>query len=195
MGSLINVIIISLIKPTVEQMRLFLAAVLLARCARCATAANVTCSGTCSCNMTAGASFGMFAVRDYSNGAICEWRIASGTRIDITVNSLDTEAGSDFLTINVCGSESCSRVERLVQLSGRLQSPSTYTSRTGYAQVVFTSDAIVSGQGFELKWWVRPPVCGNGEQEAGEECEDGNTVNALRTGMAQLRQATVVDTD
>lgn len=153
-----------------------LAAVLLTRCA---LAANVTCYGDCNCNTTAGASSGTIAVRDYREEATCEWLIASGTRIDITITLIDTQVGSDFLTINACKSDTCRTMQHLVQLSGRSQIPSTYTAWTGYAKVEFTSDALVSGKGFELKWSTRPHVCGNGQQEVGEECEDGNTVRAL----------------
>ena len=153
-----------------------LAAVLLTRCA---LAANVTCYGDCNCNTTAGASSGTIAVRDYRQEATCEWLIASGTRIDITITLIDTQVGSDFLTIDACKSASCGTRQRLVQLSGRPQILSTYTAWTGYAKVVFTSDALVSGKGFELKWSTRPHICGNGQQEVGEECEDGNTVRAL----------------
>ena len=114
-----------------------LAAVLLTRCA---LAANVTCYGDCNCNTTAGASSGTIAVRDYREEATCEWLIASGTRIDITITLIDTQAGSDFLTINACKSDTCRTMHHLVQLSGRSQIPSAYTAWTGYAKVVFTCE-------------------------------------------------------
>jgi hypothetical protein len=71
--------------------------------------------------------------------------------ITISFSFFDIEAGSDFVTINRCSSPTCRTVEQVARLSGN-SSLSTYTSSTGYLQVVFTSDDNGTAAGFIASW-------------------------------------------
>ena len=114
--------------------------------------ADVTCSGSCSCNSSTGQSSGSITdgSGDYSNGEDCRWLISSTSEIRLFFHTFHTVSNYDWVTINRCSSSSCSsssydeldKVE-IAKLSG---SPSTgislsneYTSSTGYLQVLFTS--------------------------------------------------------
>lgn len=113
------------------------------------------CDGECQGNISQSGTSGTFSVggpnSTYVNNANCTWLVSSVAEITISFSFFDIEPGSDFVTINRCSSPTCGTVEQVAQLSGN-SSLSTYTSPTGYLQVVFTSDDNGTAAGFIASW-------------------------------------------
>ena len=83
----------------------------------------------------------------------------STAEISLAFTSFDTESGYDYVTINRCQDSSCSSPERVGRLSGSsVSASSTYTSSTGYLQVVFESDGSVQEAGFVATWSTAAPA-------------------------------------
>ena len=112
----------------------------------------MTCSGSCECTSPDGAVSGSISdgPGDYSSNQDCAW-VLSGQGVTIKFTSFDTESGFDYVTVNQCQESSCSSPERLARLSG-LQDQQSYTSTTGFLQVIFESDGSVNKAGFVAEW-------------------------------------------
>jgi hypothetical protein len=97
---------------------------------------------------------------DYSNSANCKWLIAStsATRITITFFEFSTEFRYDFVTLSSCTDVSCASKQQLLQHSGALPSPQSFTSDTGFLMVEFTSDGSGVLPGFSAMWTSEIPV-------------------------------------
>ena len=133
------------------------------RRASCAdnVAATLTCSGSCECSPSSGASSGTISdgPGDYSSNQNCEW-VISGTAVSITFTEFFTESNFDYVTVNQCGDSSCSSPVRLARLSGSEGADQTYSTTTGILQVIFTSDGRVEYWGFVAQWNTNLPGCG-----------------------------------
>ena len=117
----------------------------------------MTCSGTpgCECAASTGTSFGTISdgPSNYLDNANCTWLIASAAEITLSFTSFETEGGYDFVIINRCSTSSCTTPVMLAELHGSsVSADTTYTSSTGYLQVVFTSDSIETRAGFVASW-------------------------------------------
>ena len=128
--------------------------------------ATVTCSGNCSCNQSSGTFSGTISdgIGSYSNSESCRWLICSVSEmvseISLSLTFLSTESGYDYVTINRYQSSSCSTVVQVARLSGSsFNSNTTYTSSTGYLQVLFTSDGSRIGSGFDAVWSISTADC------------------------------------
>jgi hypothetical protein len=107
---------------------------------------NVTCSGPCPCTPSTETISGTISdgAADYIDNIDCQWLIASEYEISLSFTSFSTEHKHDWVTIYRCSTPSCSSDSReeIARLSGSNENSSnTYTSSTGYLQVVFTSDS------------------------------------------------------
>ena len=121
----------------------------------------MTCSGTpgCECAPSSGTSFGTISdgPSNYLDNANCTWLIASAAEITLSFTSFETEGGYDFVIINRCSTSSCTAPVMLAELDGSsVSADTTYTSSTGYLQVVFTSDRSVTRAGFVATWRTTP---------------------------------------
>ena len=124
-------------------------------CDMSGASAVVSCWGTCECVPSSGATSGSITdgSGDYSNNEDCRWLIASAGSISLSFTSFNTESNYDYVTINRCQDSSCSSPDPVARLSGdSVSASSTYTSSTGYLQVVFTSDGSVTRSGFVATW-------------------------------------------
>eukprot|EP00802_Teleaulax_amphioxeia_P017193 Tamp_17339.p2 GENE.Tamp_17339~~Tamp_17339.p2 ORF type:complete len:150 (+),score=17.84 Tamp_17339:234-683(+) len=75
--------------------------------------------------------------------------------ITVRFTSFDTESGYDFVTIYRCTSADCSDREEVAQLSGStVSADTTFSSSTGFLEVLFVSDGTTVGAGFEAAWSV-----------------------------------------
>jgi hypothetical protein len=133
--------------------------------------AVVTCSGYCACTPSAGTTSGEISdgsvghMENYDNNANCSWVIASDGQISLSFTLFETEANYDFVHVYRCDSASCSTREQIAKLSGSTTygtlccddaDDATYTSSTGFLQVVFTSDGADTEDGFVAEWTSRP---------------------------------------
>jgi len=139
--------------------------------------ASIVCSGGCACDQLSGAASGTISdgTSDYSNNANCVWLIAAddvNILISLSFSSFNTESGWDYVTVNSCVTSSCSSVDLVARLSGSsVNSGTTYTSSTGYLQLVFTSDSSVTGSGFVAQWSTEArscTACAAGTYKAGQ---------------------------
>jgi hypothetical protein len=124
--------------------------------------ANVTCSGNCPCTASNNISSGNIydGPTNYGSNANCKWLISSSAVIEIVLTSLETQQCCDFVTIHRCSSPSCSTTEQVARLSGSwVSGSSTYSSSTGYLQVVFTSDSGSNKSGFSASWKTTRSEC------------------------------------
>ncbi len=120
----------------------------------------MTCSGTpgCECAPSSGTSFGTISdgPSNYLDNANCTWLIASTAEITLSFTSFETEGGYDFVIISHCSTSSCTTPVMLAKLDGSFASAdTTYTSSTGYLQVVFTSDGSITRAGFVATWYQK----------------------------------------
>ena len=113
----------------------------------------MTCSGSCECSPSSGASSGTISdgPGDYSSNQNCEW-VISGTAVSITFTEFRTEPDYDYVTVNQCGDSSCSSPVQLARLSGIEDADLTYSTTTGILQVIFTSDGGLEYSGFVAQW-------------------------------------------
>jgi len=113
-------------------------------------------------------------MKNYDNNANYMWVIASDGQISLSFTFFETEANYDFVHVYQCNNTSCSTREQIIKLSGSTQhgtlasggggreptlqvsANATYTSSTGYLQMVFTSDGSVTGEGFVAEWTSHP---------------------------------------
>jgi hypothetical protein len=124
--------------------------------------ANVSCSGGCTCTPSTNTTSGTISdgPGNYVNNLNCQWIIASNAVIQMSFTSFSTEFDYDFVTVNRCTSPSCSSVEQVAELSGSsVSADTTYSSLTGYLQVVFTSDSSVTAPGFVGSWSITRSAC------------------------------------
>ena len=142
--------------------------------------ATVTCSGGCLCQPSTGTISSTISdgPSDYAHFANCTWFIASSglispsfssfNTINLSFSSFMTESNFDFVTIYRCtSSSSCEQVAQLTGINSAYTS-SIYTSRTGYMQVLFTSDRSENHHGFVATWssWTSTcTACPAGESE------------------------------
>ncbi len=159
--------------------------------------AVVTCSGSCACTPSAGTTSGQISdglvgpMKNYDNNANCIWVIASDGQISLSFTLFETEANFDFVHVYRCDSASCSTREQIAQLSGSTTYGSlccddaddaTYTSSTGYLQVVFTSDGAATEEGFVAEWTSRPfSTVGNSETTTPAATSSTSTTPSLTT--------------
>ena len=103
---------------------------------------SVTCSGPCECVPSLGPTSGTISdgPGDYPNNANCEWLIAAPGAVSLTFSAFNTESGWDYVSVNECTSATCSDKTQLAKLHGTQGNGQTYSSSTGYLQVVLTSD-------------------------------------------------------
>lgn len=125
---------------------------------------------------------------NYPNNAVCRWIIEgvdvttgvieSGTRVAIRFLEFVTEMEYDFVTIKECDSltwtgidgeplttPTCLQPRQIARISGFIDPGVYYYALTGIMEVIFTSDATVTRQGFVGEWTVStsdeiiPSVC------------------------------------
>lgn len=114
------------------------------------------CSGSTILTAASGTLSDGSGPSDYADFSSCTWVIAppGATSVTLNFNSGNTESDYDFVSLYECNStESCSELE-LATLSGELSG--TYVSTTGIMKVVFTSDDLVTEEGFEASWTSAP---------------------------------------
>ena len=118
----------------------------------------VTCSGGCECNPSSVTASGTISdgPADYIDNMNCTWLIAAESQISLFFTFFATEEDVDFVTINRCSTSSCrsESIEEVARLSGSHVPSTTYTSSTGYLQLVFTSDYRHHYPGFIAHWNV-----------------------------------------
>lgn len=112
------------------------------------TTPGVPCNGSVTFTETSG-SFSD-GVGEYQNDADCSWIIAppGNDTLAITFHEFDVEAGWDFVEVYSCESEECLNPILIRTVEGA----ETVISLTGKAKITFTSDEIVTGDGFEGTW-------------------------------------------
>jgi hypothetical protein len=115
---------------------------------------QLKCKGCLSCSLitTATESFSpRQQANTYEHDAECEWFLAptDAYAVSISFVQFDTQKGADFVQVIECSNWECSSQSELAMLSGPVQLPSTsYSSRTGFMKVRFTSDSSIAGTGF-----------------------------------------------
>ena len=86
----------------------------------------------------------------YTNSMYCYWIFASN--ISLKFSSFDMEERWDFVIINRCTSSSCSEVTKVAELTGSGDLQTTFTSGTGYMEVVINTDTSITRSGFVATW-------------------------------------------
>ena len=97
---------------------------------------------------------------DYENNLNCNWIVSANGNIKLGFVFVDVEADYDTVVINSCTTASCQTVTLLGSLSGSVDHEDlaeTYTSTTGYLQVLFTTDENTVDRGFKGAWEVQRP--------------------------------------
>ncbi len=130
----------------------------------------MTCGGSsctyCTSSSTTSGTGTISVPANYGINANCKWLIASaGSNISLSFSYFSTEAHHDVVFIYACTSPSCDGVPAspngnsvcspplcLGKLQGIQPPTDTYTSSTGYLQVVFTSDHSVTDSGVSAVW-------------------------------------------
>jgi hypothetical protein len=134
--------------------------------------ATVRCSG-CSCTSSYRTTSGTISdgPSNYEDRANCMWLISSTAEISLSFTAFATEAFHDYVTINRCISSSCDpdTVEKVATLAGKVDLSHTYTSSTGYLQVVFHSDDSVNKDGFVAIWRIGAEMISDLAEDQTEE--------------------------
>jgi len=116
----------------------------------------LACSSSCNpCSSQANVLSGSILSTYYPNNAYCSWIIESTpvATITLTLSYMNTELNYDWLTLYSCTTSACTTRSTLARVSGTALS-GPYTSSTGYAQIVFTSDSSVQKYGFTVDWSI-----------------------------------------
>jgi len=132
-----------------------------ARIVKCEAA--VHCTGTCACSSPSSSTSGTISdgPDNYVANSHCVWVIASGSEgltypcsdIKLTFSQVDTEAMYDTVKIYACTAHDCMERKEIGSLDGNEHTMGeTFTSGTGFLQVVFSSDEVVQSAGFEAQW-------------------------------------------
>ena len=134
--------------------------------------ATVRCSG-CSCTPSYRTTSGTISdgPSNYEDHANCMWLISSNAEISLSFTSFATEAVHDVVTINRCISSSCDPaiVEEVATVTGKVDLNHTYTSSTGYLQVIFNSDDSVNKDGFVATWSIGAEMISDLVEESSTE--------------------------
>ena len=118
---------------------------------------SLTCSGSCLCEPSSGQSTGIFSdgPGKYGDSQTCSWLIASVAQIDVHFTLFETESNMDTVTINQCSSSDCESTKEIAKLSGSaVSADTTFSSSTGFMQVVFASDGSTTAEGFVASWSI-----------------------------------------
>jgi hypothetical protein len=117
---------------------------------------------TCRCSAACGLltaqngniSDGSGSGSNYQNYAYCQWTIAPPGASIITLSfiELNTEPGTDVVTVYQCSSITCEQQKQLAELSGSYTMPVSVSSTTGYMKVVFFSGETITYDGFNALW-------------------------------------------
>ncbi len=87
---------------------------------------------------------------------MCHWILAPAQTsfASMAFSSFDTELNYDFVKIYACFDTSCDNMSLIGEFSGSgPQEGSTFTSATGIMYVMFESDALTAGLGFNASFW------------------------------------------
>ncbi len=94
----------------------------------------------------------------YSNDAVCEWMIAptNASIVMLSFTHVSTEGGADRIYMYECPDPTCSTSFQISRVSGVWadadMSQLSYSCRTGYMKVKFTSNEKVVDSGFVATW-------------------------------------------
>ena len=117
----------------------------------------------------------------YSRDAFFEWRIVppGANGMQLTFSEFDLEDGADWMYVYSCQDEACVGAAA-GQIGFRISGTAlqSFRSATGIVKLLFTSDGVGVRQGFAASWGPAVfGVCGDRLRDAGEGCDDGNSLS------------------
>jgi hypothetical protein len=68
------------------------------------------------------------------------------------MTQFSTEEGWDFVTLSSCTDVTCETKQQLMEHSGSLPDPRSYTSPSGFLLVEFASNTNIPDEGFTAAW-------------------------------------------
>ena len=124
------------------------------------TPRSLTCAvNNCACTPTSESDSGVITVgtNAYQNNANCIYRFYSTGIVNVRLTHFTTELNRDFLSIDICTTETCTSSSPLLLVSGATTSFTNVYSTTlthRFMRVTFTSDASWPMRGWAADWWI-----------------------------------------
>jgi hypothetical protein len=97
----------------------------------------------------------------YGNNANCRWLIApsaGASKITIEFTNVFIDEDSDYVRVYQCADASCDSKQSLGVLTGFYLMKQTFIATTGYLLVLFTSDDMLTSDGFTATWTSVAPT-------------------------------------